>query len=412
MKFIYSLSVFAFLAACRPPEQPALQSALGTFGYDLEFLRQHTRDLIVLGDTTSGAIVISPGYQGRVMTSTVAGMSGRSLGWINHDLIAEGNPQPHITAVGGEDRLWLGPEGGQFGFYFPKGAVFNFDNWAVPAALDTEPFKVVSKDTNAAMFTRDVRLENHSGFIFSLHVERIVRLLDPSRLDSLLHGSVPPDVSVVAFETDNRITNAGEAAFDSTTGLPSIWILSMLQASEDTWIGVPFKHDERNSTKETESPVNDAYFGKVPPDRLIQGDSLVRFRADAKFRSKIGVPPERALPWICSFDPGEKGSPDLLTLAFFDLPEPRGLYVNSAWEVQAQPFGGDVANAYNDGPNESGKSMGNFYELESSSPGGTLKPGETLRHRHITIHLSGPRTSMESVFRKSTKMSLGSILGK
>ena len=44
-------------------------------------------------------------------------------------------------------------------------------------------------------------------------------------------------------------------------------------------------------------------------------------------------------------------------------------YMNNMWEVpQAKPYVGDVANAYNDGPNDLGKQMGAFYEIESVSP--------------------------------------------
>jgi hypothetical protein len=37
----------------------------GTFGYDLNFLRQYHKDLVVLGDSTGAQIIIAPAYQGR-----------------------------------------------------------------------------------------------------------------------------------------------------------------------------------------------------------------------------------------------------------------------------------------------------------------------------------------------------------
>jgi hypothetical protein len=36
------------------------------------------------------------------------------FGWINRKLIASRKIQPHINVFGGEDRFWIGPEGGQF----------------------------------------------------------------------------------------------------------------------------------------------------------------------------------------------------------------------------------------------------------------------------------------------------------
>jgi len=60
------------------------------------------------------------------------------------------------------------------------------------------------------------------------------------------------------------------------------------------------------------------------------------------------------------------------------------------WEIQENPFGGDVVNSYNDGPPAPGaKPLGPFYELESSSPAAALNPGETLTHVHTTIHFQG-----------------------
>ena len=93
----------------------------GTFAYDVDFLKQHQKDIIVLGDSAGAQVVISPAYQGRVMTSSAEGSKGMSFGWINHDLIASGKLTEHMNAFGGEERFCLGPEGGQFSIYFKKG---------------------------------------------------------------------------------------------------------------------------------------------------------------------------------------------------------------------------------------------------------------------------------------------------
>ena len=60
----------------------------GSFGYDLNFLQKHHKDLVVLSNENASAqIILSPSYQGRVMTSTAQGLNGLSFGWINYDLI-------------------------------------------------------------------------------------------------------------------------------------------------------------------------------------------------------------------------------------------------------------------------------------------------------------------------------------
>ena len=113
----YSLLLIVLLGACRPPDN-AMDSSLvksaGTFGDDVAFLQMHT-DLVVLGDETGEAqVAVSPAMQGRVLTSTAAGGEGPSFGWINRAVIASGERQEHINVFGGEDRFWLGPEGGQY----------------------------------------------------------------------------------------------------------------------------------------------------------------------------------------------------------------------------------------------------------------------------------------------------------
>ena len=69
------------------------------------------------------------------MTSTAGGDAGLSFGWINRELIASGKMQPHMNAFGGEDRFWMGPEGGQFSIFFAKGAKFEFADWFTPAVI-------------------------------------------------------------------------------------------------------------------------------------------------------------------------------------------------------------------------------------------------------------------------------------
>ncbi len=97
------------------------QVAAATFGEDVSFLQTHTDTLVLAADDGKAKVAIVPSMQGRVMTSTSDGDAGLSFGWINRELIASGKLQPHINAFGGEDRFWLGPEGGQFSIYLRQG---------------------------------------------------------------------------------------------------------------------------------------------------------------------------------------------------------------------------------------------------------------------------------------------------
>ena len=115
------------------------------FGEDTAFLKEYT-ELIVLSDRQGvGKVALAPAWQGRVMTSTAGGDTGPSFGWINRELIASKKILPHINVFGGEDRFWLGPEGGQFSIFFAKGAKFELADWQTPAVIDTLPFKVVQQ---------------------------------------------------------------------------------------------------------------------------------------------------------------------------------------------------------------------------------------------------------------------------
>jgi len=374
-RLLILLFTIGLLASCVRPSTDSTGTrpfySPGTFGHDLEKLRVHHEDLVLLGDSLGAQVLIAPAYQGRVMTSTSGGHAGRSNGWINHTLIASGILQPHMNAFGGEERFWLGPEGGQFGLYFPPGSGFTFDQWQVPAMLDTEPFKTVKKNDQEAVFERDAELVNHSGTRFNVHIQRTVRMLDRTTAGMLLGIALPDTLPMVAFETENVLVNTGTDRWKKETGLLSIWILSMLNASPTGMVGIPYVGGDEKSLGPV---VTDDYFGKVPSDRLAVTDSLILFRADAGFRSKIGLSPKRATDRMFGYDPVTGD----ITIALYSTPDPRAGYVNSKWENQSRPFAGDAVNAYNDGPNDTGSQMGSFYELESSSPAAALKPGDSI----------------------------------
>lgn len=399
MKHSLIIISMAVLAACndQSDKQPAVDTnsvefEKGTFGYDINFLKQYHKDIVMLGDSAGAQVAVAPAYQGRVMTSTADGNKGLSFGWVNHELIAAGKPTAHMSAFGGEDRFWLGPEGGQFSIFFKKGVEFKYDNWFVPKEFDTEPFKLVSSTKSDAKFEKDIHLENYSGNRFDLTVARTIHLLTKTDIDSALGTSISSTVQAVAFESDNSITNKGTNSWNKKTGMLSIWILSMLNASEKTTVAVPYKQGD--STK-LGKIVTDDYFGKVPPDRLKIEGGIMLFKADANHRSKIGVSPARALSLVASYDAVN----NVLTIAQFTLSKGATDYVNSLWQLQDNPFAGDAVNSYNDGPID-GKQMGKFYEIESSSPAAALAPGKTIHHLHRTIHLKGSKEELDKIAMK------------
>ena len=367
------------LGGAQTPPAPAASSR--TLADDLAFLRRHG-DVEVLRTPGGAQVVLSARYQGRVMTSAVAA-GGTSLGWVNHEFIASGRTGTPFDNYGGEDRFWLGPEAGQFGLYFPRGAPFELSSWQVPAALQEGAWTIRDQSATGVTYTRALRVTNYSGTMFAMQVERTVRLLAAGEAAAHLGLPLPADVRWVGFETVNRVTNAGDVPWAKERGLPSIWILGMFNAVGSTRVMVPIKGTGG------EEAVNDRYFGKVPADRLSIRDGVVVFSADGRYRSKIGIGPAHATQVMGSYSPEAQ----LLTLVQF-APLPEGAaYVNSMWEQQKDPYAGDVVNSYNDGP----PNKGGWYELESSSPALELAPGRSATHTHRTLHIVGRPEHLDSI---------------
>ncbi len=365
----------------------------GTFAYDVDFLKSH-KEVILLGRKGSPARVLVVGdYQARVMTSTAGGENGKSYGWINYDLIRSGEKKLHMNPYGGEDRFWLGPEGGQYGLYFKKGDPFDFNHWQTPALIDTKSFNLVSANSLQASYRKSAEVVNWSGTVFQIDIERTIRLIEKEEAETEF-GIALGDLNAVAFESVNAITNRGNE-WQRKDGLLSIWILGMFRPTDATTIILPHRASVDSSG------ITDDYFGAIPSDRIMKSDSVLLLKGDGKFRGKVGIAPGIAGSMAGSYDADKH----VLTLVKFDV-DPLASYVNSKWEMQEEPFRGDAVNAYNDGPQSDGSQLGPFYELESSSPALELKKGETLRHRHTTLHVEGSEEELNSIAIQTLGISL------
>lgn len=375
----------------------------GSFAHDLTFLERHTEVIVLASDDQNAQVAIAPQYQGRVMTSSAQGPRGKSLGYVHRPGIEAGVKQPHMTVVGGEDRFWLGPEGGQFALYFEPGVPFDVEHWQVPEAIDWGGWPVTAHSSRAVTFQKDMTLTNYAGTRFSLRVERTVRLLLSDAINEVLGGAIGPNTSVVAYESDNLVTNTGDSAWLKERGTVSIWILGMFPPGPRTTVVLPIRAGDEQALG---PKVNDRYFGAIPTERLTSTDETIFFRADGKQRGKIGIPKSRARDVAGSFDP----EAHVLTVVRYSLPEGDSAYVSSMWEQQAAPFAGDVVNSYNDGPLGPGLApLGPFYELESSSPALMLEPQAAARHVQTTLHLQGPDAELDEVAKRVLGVSLAEI---
>lgn len=359
----------------------------GTFGYDRDFLNRYDSGVVVLQlpENPSSQVLVSPRYQAKVFTSTAEGEKGRSFGWVNYQEIASGELDPHMNAYGGENRMWIGPEGGQFSVFFPPGSEFVFDHWKTPAAVDSEPWAVSRKSAAAVSLQKETSFQNYLGRRFDTRLERRIELLP----DSVIRAEIGPaldGLQAVAYRTENFITNRGQTAWSPDSGSVCIWILDMFPPSDQTAILLPCR---------PEGVVRSDYFGAVPSSRLVRSDSVVLFRADGKQRGKIGIPPAFTAPWAGSIDLENQ----VVTLVRFDI-DTTGSYLRQEWRLHEEPYSGDAVNAYNDGPLDDGTQMGPFYELESVSPAAFLSSGETIRHVHTVFHFTGDPTRLEALVRQ------------
>ena len=390
----------ALAALCLSVMSNQVPAPASAFANDVAFLSSHVKTLVLKAGKSQVAVVAN--YQGRVMTST-DGVSGLSYGWINRELISERKLRKHINAFGGEDRFWLGPEGGQFSIFFKNGDPFDLEHWQTPAPIDSDPYNLVSKTASQAVFSKSFNLHNYMGNQFMVIVNRTVNVIDTPAAAKLLHAAIPSTVNAVAYETINTVRNTGGLSWDDNRGMLSIWILGMFNASPSTTVVIPF----RPGSEDQLGPiVNDTYFGEVPDTRLKVIGNAIYFKGDANFRSKIGVPPRRARPIMGSYDAQNK----VLTIVQYTYPGDTTKYVNSMWEIQTNPFGGDTVNSYNDGPPPTGgPQLGRFYELESSSPALPLKPGGSRTHTHRTFHLKGDEKSLDAIAKATLNVSLAEI---
>jgi len=400
----YSLLTIALaggvLAACnneaktKNPSSDSTNTAMenhtqGSFGYDADFLQQKDSTLIILkSEDGLSQVIVSPKFQAKVFTSSADGLNGKSFGWVNYKAF-DGPVDEHMNAYGGEDRLWLGPEGGVFSLYFKPGTKMEFANWKTPAPIDTEAWTLVSSDAASVAMSKDMSLINYAGTPLNIKADRSVTLIGQSDVNTDLGITLSPAIKSVAFRTVNSLTNTGQNAWDEKTGAPCMWNLDMFMPSEACTIVVPYNNDATGKVATTD------YFGEIAKDRINYRDGVLFFKADGKSRGKLGIPPARVKNVAGSYDAAN----NVLTIVKYDI-NSSGKYLNQEWRTDREPFSGDAMNAYNDGPLQDGSQMGPFYEIESVSPAAFLKPGEKLTHNHNVYHFTGDKAALSEIAKK------------
>ncbi|HUQ65375.1 MAG TPA: DUF6786 family protein, partial [Flavitalea sp.] len=365
--------------------------------YDKQFLQQYDSNIVELKNGNA-AVLVSPAYQGKIFTSSAEGDDGKSFGWINYKAFTAAI-DPHMNAYGGENRLWLGPEGGKYSLYFKQGDSMVFNKWKTPAPIDTEHWEVDHKDAAAVTLKKDISISNYTGTLLNMHVTRIIEIQDRSEIKKTLGITLEDSTKVVGYTTNNILKNTGDHEWNEQTGMPCIWILDMFNPSDATVIVIPHKPAQAGERVATTN-----YFGEIPAERIFDTGKALFFKADGKSRGKLGIVPAYALPFAGSYD----AQNNVLTITSFSV-DNNAKYINQEWNTIKPVFSGDAMNAYNDGPLEDGTQMGPFYEIESVSPAAALKPSEEIKHTHSVYHFTGNKQQLNNIAEKVLGVSLQTV---
>ena len=412
MKIIkYGLIFFAFIigsllmVSCtgntKKTENMKNDFAKGTFGYDVNYLSEKDSLIILKSDDGNAQVIVSARYQAKVFTSTATGLEGTSLGFVNYKFFDAGVVDEHMNGFGGENRLWLGPEGGQYSIFFAPGAEQNFDNWHTPKPIDIEVWSVKNTSEKEVEMTKSMEIKNFLGNTLKIDIDRKVSLIPNTQVTGDIGMALPENVNAVAYATDNKITNKNDYEWTTETGTVCIWMLDMFNTSDSAVTVIPYNvGDEKQIGKIATTD----YFGEIPADRIKTENGIMYFKTDGKFRSKIGMNAARTTSVAGNYDPIAKR----LTIVTFEMDKNKK-YLNQEWNPERDPLVGDALNAYNDGPTADGSIMGPFLELESSSPAAFLKPGESLSHIHNVYHFVGAEAGLSAIAEKVLGVKLADV---
>ncbi len=250
----------------------------GTFGYDLNYLSEKDSLIVLKSDDEKAQVILSAKYQAKVFTSTASGPEGRSHGFVNYNFFESGVVDEHMNGFGGENRLWLGPEGGQYSIFFEPGKEQVYDNWHTPKGIDIEAWTVREATTKSATFTKKMPLQNYLGNNLLIAAERTVSLVSDSEIATSLGIIVPKNVHAVAYATENRITNQNDYEWTTETGTVCIWMLDMFIPSDSAVTVIPYRTGDENDLGRV---VTSDYFGDIPADRLIDENGVLYFKRTA-----------------------------------------------------------------------------------------------------------------------------------
>ncbi|MBO6101659.1 MAG: hypothetical protein J6P03_00195 [Opitutales bacterium] len=371
-----------------------------TFGKDISLLETYA-DCIVLGDGES-FLALSPKLQGRVLTSTFDGANGRSLGWYNRTLLANGGEESHLNIIGGEDYVWVGPEGSEYSLFFPEKELFIAQNWKIPAAFSAEPWKLAAKSKYQAKFEKQAKLKNAKGADVSMNVEREVSFVSKQNASKILGVEIPDSVKVVAFQSINKLTNSGAEAWGEGGALVNMSAHSCFNANKSTYAFVPYKEGDQ---KQLGAIISDPYNEPVG-DRLSVAPEYVRLRVDGFKVGEIFMNQKRSKNVIASYD----SERNILTIVKYLSPTRERKYLPALWKRAADVFDGEALSVFNNGPAVQGSFFSEkFFETTTYSPALALEPGKSQIHVQRVFHFQGSEYDLGIIAYKCLGLTINQL---
>jgi len=305
MRRLAIIFLVALLLGCENPKTTS-------YGAIITPIAKKAMVIELLSDNKKGRIAISPEIQGKVLTTDIA-------------------------EIGGEERLWFGPLGSQHSFYFQQLKPFNGGNWLVPPSLSTEPYHLKKFVSKEVLLSKQITLTNFIGTEFNFEVLRKIRLLEQEDVENNLNIKIKNGLSYVAYESINSIQNKDDKPWKKETGLVSVWNLNMFKGSDETVVIIPL-------INEVSMDKIYKYLGPLDQSRIQLKQNSLLFKADGKYRSKIGVPHEMAPKIYGSYS---KDKERLTIVQYRKTIETD--YSNSDISIQDNPYEGEIIPIYNDG---------------------------------------------------------------
>jgi len=378
---LVSLMTVVFVSSCGIIKEGSQNSTANwTFGKDLSLLNQYA-DCEVLGYDDS-FIAISPKLQGRVLVGTLEGTSGTSLGWYNRDSLLSTSDTLKFSALGGLDSLSIIPEGGQYALFFPKDALFIAENWVTPAFLSQEAWDVKSKNASSIKLEKRAQFKNSKGFAFDALFEREISLINKTNASVILGIDIPDSISMLAFQSFNKITNKGNVAWDKNA-LLALSSQSYFTASKNCHAFIPYKDGD---SLELGNILRDDYFESANEFQLAIFDNYVRLRTDAKKMIEVGINPKRSKGIVASYDAYN----GILTVITYIQPASSKLYADNSWRNKDDPLLGDAMSVFNNGISNAGSFESTpYYKMSTNSPALALASEQSQFHVHRVFKFKG-----------------------